>query len=92
MLKVRGAPVEFAPEIFAAELANWIERGKLPRDALLAAILRNDLAHTIAITGSNWPLVHATQVWLWNFAPPDCFGSGWAVWSWQHHRAWNHDA
>ena len=84
-LKVRGVPLHFAPEGFQADLDAWISSGALPDDNLLIAILRNDLAAIVGLSKSaaTWPMVHDTQVWLWNFAPPQSYGSAEAVAKWQ---------
>jgi hypothetical protein len=86
-LKVRGVPLHFAPEGFQADLNAWINRGALPDDnALLTAILYNDLGAIVGLSSgsaSSWPKVRATQVWLWNFAPPKSYGSAEAVQKWQ---------
>jgi hypothetical protein len=83
-LKVRGTQLQLAPNIFAHDLGMWLEAGLTPSSQLLGAILENDLSHAIALTGpSTWPLVHATLVWLWNFAPTQCYGSKAAVDRWQ---------
>ena len=84
-LKPRDSSAQFAPDLFAVELVDWIEHGSVPGNELLLAILRNDLAGTIALTShSSWHLVHATLVWLWNFAPPGSFGSRHLVHCWEH--------
>ena len=93
MLKVRGAPVEFAPSEFAVELTDWIQYGSLPDNELLTAILRNELGHTVALTGSNaysWRIVREALRWLWAFAPPACFGSRQAVDRWEASGGRNH--
>jgi hypothetical protein len=83
-LKVRGAPLQLAPHVFAVELAHWVESGIAPDSELLRAILCNDLGHTVAVAGtSTWSLVHATQVWLWKFAPDGSYGSASAVARWE---------
>lgn len=83
-LKLRGAPIQFAPNAFAIQLANWIESGIAPDNELLHAILSNDLGHTVALTGTtSWLLVHDTLVWLWKFAPPHCYGSKAHVMRWE---------
>jgi hypothetical protein len=83
-LKTRGHPAQFAPDVFAIELTDWIQYGVAPDNELLHAILRNDLAGTIALTShSSWHLVHATLVWLWNFAPPGSFGSRHLIHCWE---------
>jgi hypothetical protein len=76
-LKVHGAPLRFAPEVFAAELSEWINLGEAPDNDLLAAILRNDLHGAIALTAdyASWRLIRETLIWLVNFAPIECFGS-----------------
>jgi hypothetical protein len=84
-LKVRGVPLHFAPKGYQADLDAWIKFGALPDDnALLTAILYNDLAAVVGLSGSAafWPKVHATQIWLWNFAPPKSYGSAEAVQKW----------
>lgn len=84
-LKVRAPSLHFAPEGFQADLSAWINFGALPDyNDLLIAILRNDLAAIVGLSGSAgfWPTVHATQVWLWNFAPPKSYGSVEAVEKW----------
>jgi hypothetical protein len=87
-LKKVGVPIQFAPRVFAGQLDDWLESGIPPRNELLQAILENDLGHAIALTGSaNWPLVHDTLIWLWNFAPPQCHGSQYHTKRWmQLHR------
>jgi hypothetical protein len=84
-LKVRGAPLGFAPHVFAVQLTNWIEFGVAPDSRLLHAIINNDLGRTVALIGSApaWLLVHDTLFWLWKFAPPDCYGSRAAVKRWE---------
>jgi hypothetical protein len=84
-LKIRGAPLKFAPEVFAAELGEWINFREPPDDDVLAAILKNDLARVIALTAgpNTWMLVQATLRWLWNFAPPGSYGSAEAFKTWR---------
>ena len=91
-LTVRGAPLRLAPEIFAAELASWVNFGRPPKDALLLAILKNDLTLTVALAGSNWPLIRGTLTWLYNFAPVHCFGSREAYEMAHERRQDRHDA
>lgn len=81
-LKVQGAPIEHAPQRFAAQLEDWTESGILPDDELLRAIIENDLAHTVALKPS-WKLVCDTQVWLWNWAPRQCHGSRYHTMRWE---------
>lgn len=79
-----NSQLRLAPNIFVAELAGWLEAGIPPESQLLGAILKNDLSHAIALTGPHtWPLVHATLVWLWNFAPTQSYGSKAAVERWE---------
>lgn len=84
-LKVQGAPIQFAPTVFAAPLEDWTESGIAPDDELLRAIIDNDLGHTVALKPS-WKLVRDTTVWLWNHAPPQCYGSRFHVARWLQRR------
>jgi hypothetical protein len=89
-LKVQGAPIQFAPKEFASQLDDWIESGILPdrdqpNNRLLRAILCNDLSLVIALATATqqWPLVIDTMRWLWNFAPPQSYGSRRIVATWE---------
>lgn len=79
---LRAPVLRLAPELFAAELSGWLHYGARPKDALLLAILENDLQRTFALGPTSWPLIHATLVWLFNFAPPLSYGSAAAVAAW----------
>jgi hypothetical protein len=87
-LKVQGAPIQFAPPVFAAQLEDWCESGIMPEqdrpnNRLLRAILFNDLALTIALASSqDWELIRDTQRWLWNHAPVESYGSRHRVTHW----------
>lgn len=86
-LKVQGAPIQFAPPVFAAQLEDWAESGLPPDSELLRAILDNDLGHTIAASGlPEWELIRQTQRWLWNHAPPQSYGSKYHVVRWLQRR------
>jgi hypothetical protein len=86
-LKVQGAPLQWAPPVFAAKLDDWVESGLPPDSELLRAILDNDLGHTIAVSSSTeWELIRETQRWLWNHAPPQCYGSKYHVVRWLQRR------
>lgn len=82
---VRALPAKFAPEAFATELIAWVRFGEAPDNDLLHAILRNDLQAVIGLTGNDqsWAAVRATMIWLWNFAPKECWGSEDAVRAWR---------
>ena len=76
--------------MFAAQLEDWVESGilpdrDLPNNRLLRAILCNDLGLVIALSTSTqqWPLVIDTMRWLWNFAPPQSYGSRRIVSTWE---------
>jgi len=84
-LKVQGAPIQFAPKRYAAQLEDWTESGIAPDDELLRAIIDNDLGHTVALKPS-WKLVRETLFWLWNHAPPQCYGSKYHVVRWLQRR------
>jgi hypothetical protein len=86
-LKVHGAPIQFAPRVFAAQLDDWAESGNAPQSELLRAILDNDLGHTIAVSNSTeWEVIRETQRWLWNHAPVQCYGSKYHVVRWLQRR------
>jgi hypothetical protein len=84
-LKVQGAPIEHAPQRFAAQLEDWTESGIAPDDELLRAIIDNDLGHTWALKPS-WKLVHETLVWLLNWAPKQSYGSRYHTTRWMQRR------
>jgi len=82
-LKLHGPVLRFAPEVFQAELAAWLNFGEPPDDELLWAILRNDLIKAFAYAPRhNYALVHAMLAWLLNFGPQGSFGSADAVTRW----------
>ena len=86
LVKLKAPPLHFAPEGVQADLDTWISSGVLPDDNdLLIAILRNDLAAVVGLSGSSasfWPKVRAVKIWLWNFAPPKSYGSVEKVEAW----------
>lgn len=85
---VRDELFRLAPEFFQIQLKEWIQRGTLPADDLLYAVLNNDLGAVVAYVasdGSTFVQVRAILMWLWNTAPSDAFGSPAKVESWHAH-------
>jgi hypothetical protein len=81
----RVTGLQFAPEVYQAELAAWVNAGIMPDDELLQSILCNDLSAAVGTSSTNahWGLIRATVIWLWNFAPDKCWGSLAATYAWR---------
>lgn len=74
---VNGAPVEYdrAPENCRGTLERYIEHG-IPTGSFMQAFLSNDLMDAMRrADNQNAHQFHAIASWLYNYAPPNCYGS-----------------
>ena len=75
---------QWVPENIHAGLVQWVRVARRAGD-FLDAVLRNDLRETLfrADLGNRQGL-HATCIWLFNFAPAKCSGSYELVEAWNN--------
>ena len=81
---VDGLPVQYekAPENCRGSLMRYIEY-RIPPGGFLTALLSNDLMDAIGRADHiNKEQFHEIASWLYNYAPPDCFGSRRKVADW----------
>ncbi len=85
-VKVNGKPVQYdlLPERFRGGIERWIEGGIKPGH-YLTAVLKNDLLGALCLADDDQTRndIRALCQFLYNHAPPACFGSGRAVDSWK---------
>lgn len=85
---VNGAPVDYSdlPEHMQGAMQRYIDNGIEP-GGFLTAVLCNDLMRAIGRADSiNRGRIHDYVTWLYNNAPPSCFGSEEKVDAWMIKR------
>ncbi len=81
---VNGSAVDYSelPEHMQGAMRRYVENGIEP-GGFLTAVLCNDLMRAIGRADSiNKGRIHDYVTWLYNSAPPSCFGSEEKVTAW----------
>ena len=75
--------IHLIPDYMQAGMLRWIEHG-IPPGSFLEAVIKNDLMHAFEKADStNEHCMRDYVIFLYNYAPSDCFGSKEAYGAWK---------